>query len=54
MNLFVFALFVTVGSILAAAFISFFVLAKRADAQREEIFAIPGENCDSTNCGNEC
>ncbi len=52
MNLFVFALFVTAGSVLAATFMSFFVLAKRADEQREAIlFAIPGENSDPTNCG---
>ncbi len=49
MNLFVFALFVTVGSVLVATLMSFFVLAKRADEQREAIFAIPGENSDPTN-----
>ena len=53
MSLFVVALFVTVGSLLAVAFMSFLVLAKRADEQREVTFAIPRENCGPTNCGNE-
>jgi hypothetical protein len=49
MSLIMYALFVTVGSAFALAFMSFFALAKRADEQREKIFAILGENCHPIN-----
>jgi hypothetical protein len=53
MSLIIYALFVTVGSVFAVAFMSCFALAKRADEQREEIFAVLGENCHPKDYGIE-
>ncbi len=43
MSLIGYALCAAAGSLLAVAYMSFFALAKRADEQRKEMFAITGD-----------